>query len=94
LGAAGIAAAQYMRDHDPITFQLWQEYGEPIIVVRANTQEELEDAEQRARARAVPTFPIRDAGRTEVDPGTLTVMAVGPGPAPRIDQVTGKLKLF
>ena len=92
--AAGIAAAQYSRDHDPITFDLWQEFGEPVIVVRANTKEELEEAHSRAHARSVPVFPIRDAGRTEVDPGTLTVLAVGPGPAPRIDQVTGKLRPY
>ena len=34
---------------------------------------------QRARALQLPVWPIRDAGRTEVAPDTLTVMGIGPG---------------
>ena len=37
---------------------------------------------------------IRDAGRTQLIPGTKTVAAIGPGPKTVIDQITGHLKLY
>ena len=36
---------------------------------------------------------VTDAGRTEVAPGSVTVLAVG-GVSELVDQVSGKLKLY
>ena len=47
-----------------------------------------------AAASGLPLFVVQDAGRTEVAPGSRTVLAVGPAPASRVDQVTGRLKLL
>ena len=37
---------------------------------------------------------IADAGRTEVMPGTITCMGIGPDKEEKIDKVTGKLKML
>ena len=37
---------------------------------------------------------VQDAGRTEVEPGTKTVLAIGPDLNSKIDEITGKLKLL
>lgn len=37
---------------------------------------------------------IKDAGRTQIAPGSKTVLSIGPGPASLIDQCTGHLKLL
>ena len=37
---------------------------------------------------------IKDAGRTQIAPGSKTVLAIGPGPASIIDKCTGHLKLL
>ena len=44
--------------------------------------------------RGVPVFMFEDAGRTQVEEGSVTVVAFGPAPASWIDPVTKKLKLY
>ena len=39
-------------------------------------------------------FQVVDAGRTEVEPNTKTVLAIGPDLNSNIDQITGNLKLL
>ena len=50
--------------------------------------------EKLAKEKGIPTKKIMDAGKTQVDPGTITVMALGPAPKKKIDEVTGKLSLL
>ena len=33
-------------------------------------------------------------GRTQVDPGTITVIGIGPGPTEMVDSITGHLNLL
>ncbi|TPP49743.1 Peptidyl-tRNA hydrolase PTH2 family protein [Leishmania donovani] len=49
---------------------------------------------KHARQMNLPHYVIRDAGRTQVAPGSKTVVAVGPGPKSLVDEVTGQLKLL
>ena len=44
---------------------------------------------EAARAAGLPTYTIEDAGRTEVEPGTRTVTAIGPAPKALLDAITG-----
>lgn len=37
---------------------------------------------------------IADAGRTQIEPGSHTVLAVGPAPLSVINEITGHLKLL
>lgn len=52
------------------------------------------DLKARARALGLTTEVIADAGRTQIEAGSFTVLGVGPGPKSVIDQVTGGLKLL
>lgn len=47
-----------------------------------------------ARKAGLVAATIRDAGHTQVAAGSVTVLAVGPGPADRVNSVTGRLKLL
>jgi len=48
----------------------------------------------KARSLGITAEVIQDAGRTQIDPGSLTVLGVGPAPKSQIDLVTGGLKLL
>lgn len=49
---------------------------------------------KRCKELKLITSIIKDAGRTQISPGSRTVLGVGPGPADAIDEVTGHLKLY
>ena len=56
--------------------------------------EEMQALGDRARDFGVRTESVRDAGHTQVAPGTQTVLCVGPDKAGKIDEITGHLKLY
>ena len=75
-------------------FQAWEQSGEPTIVLAVADLVELDSLLVRAQEQGLGTHKIADAGRTEVDPGTVTVAAIGPAEVERIDAVTGGLSLL
>ena len=42
-----------------------------------------------ARKAGIACCAIEDAGRTEVEPGTRTVLGLGPAPKAALDAITG-----
>jgi PTH2 family peptidyl-tRNA hydrolase len=73
---------------------LWLETGMPKIVVGCNTQDELFQLVSKAEETGVRFTVIKDAGNTEVDPGTITCCAFGPDEDYKIDRITGELELL
>ena len=55
---------------------------------------ELDQIKKDAITLAVPWCVIEDAGRTQIAPGTVTCLALGPAPEEHIDRITGDLKLL
>lgn len=49
---------------------------------------------KKARAAGLVTYTVQDAGRTQVAPGSRTVLAIGPAPRTAFDAITGHLKLL
>ena len=72
----------------------WKSGGATKVVVGAESEEELLDLSNQARSAGLPGSLVRDAGRTQVESGTLTALGVGPGSAEDVDSVTGDLKLL
>lgn len=73
---------------------LWLETGMPKIVVGCNTEDELFQLVSKAEETSVRFTIIKDAGSTEVAPGTITCCAFGPDEDHKIDVITGDLKLL
>ena len=64
------------------------------MVVRCDDEVELLAVARSSREMGLVTSLIRDAGRTQIAPGSKTVLGVGPAPADLVDKVTGHLKLY
>ena len=75
-------------------YETWKAEGQAKIVVKVGGQEELEEIHRRAVSMKLPSSIIHDAGRTQLEPGTATCVAVGPAPEELVDQITGQLKLL
>ena len=72
----------------------WLRIGQMKITVKCPTVQELLELEERCAAAGLNTCLIRDAGHTEIEPGSRTVLAVGPAPASAMDPLTGHLKPY
>ncbi|MBW9140662.1 MAG: peptidyl-tRNA hydrolase Pth2 [Candidatus Aramenus sp.] len=72
----------------------WIEEGQPKIVVKVDSLVQLNERLQKARAKGLPTTVIMDAGKTQVEPGTITCGGIGPAEDSLIDEITGDLKLL
>lgn len=71
----------------------WTEYGETKIVLRGESTEHLINLESQAINGNLPCYLVHDAGRTQVQAGSTTVLSIF-GSTKRVDRVTGSLKLY
>lgn len=69
----------------------WRDQGMKKIALRVKDKEELLRYKALAEEADLTTAVITDAGHTEVEPGTMTCMAIGPDAEAKIDKVTGEL---
>ncbi len=74
--------------------QAWKQEGMKKVVVKVKDLSELVRYENIARDEKVKFAIITDAGKTTVEPGTVTCMAIGPDEEDKIDKVTGQLPLM
>ncbi len=72
----------------------WLEEGQKKIAVRVGSEEELLEVYREAVEAGLPAYLVRDAGLTQLPPGTATAVAVGPAPEDLVDPITGRLKLL
>lgn len=69
----------------------WMRGGCTKLTLSVADEAALLELEQKAIARGLPRALVSDAGRTEVEPGTVTCLAIGPG---EIDSIIGSLPLW
>mgnify|MGYP000545481388 FL=1 len=72
----------------------WQGEGQKKIVLQADGEATIFDLADAAEAAGLPHAVVRDAGHTQLEPGTVTCLAIGPGDEDVVDRVTGDLQLY
>ncbi|MBZ3869908.1 Peptidyl-tRNA hydrolase 2, mitochondrial [Sciurus carolinensis] len=91
---AAVSAYKQVQRRNPEVLKQWEFCGQPKVVVKAPDEETLIELLTHAKMLGLTVSLIQDAGRTQIEPGSRTVLGIGPGPADLIDKVTGHLKLY
>jgi len=93
-GHAAVSASEEARKHFQKWWKIWLEEGQCKIAVKVKSEEKLLEVEGEARKLGLPFALISDRGLTQLEPGTVTCLAIGPAPSPQVDKITGKLPLL
>lgn len=83
----------YKNSH-PDKLKAWLSCGQPKIVVKSNSLEEIETIQKQAKSQGICAEIVRDAGHTQLPSGTVTVLGLGPDKVEDIDKLVGHLKLL
>jgi len=59
-----------------------------------NSRKDILALYKKAKEMKIPCFLVKDAGLTELKPGTITALGIGPDIEEKINKVTGSIKLL
>ena len=72
----------------------WELSGNKKVVTKVGSKEELMALKEAAERNKLPCALIKDAGKTQVTPGSETALCIGPAKSDDIDRITKHLKLL
>jgi PTH2 family peptidyl-tRNA hydrolase len=72
----------------------WISEGQKKVVLRSDDERTLYELKVIAERSGVSTSLIQDAGMTEIPPGTITALGLGPAKTEELDKITGTLSLL
>jgi len=72
----------------------WHSSGGRKISLAVDNLDLLKELMIKAKSAGLITHMVKDAGHTEIPPGTITVLGIGPAPKSSINALTGELKPY
>jgi len=72
----------------------WISEGQKKVVLRADNERTLYELKVIAERAGISSSLIQDAGMTEIPPGTITALGLGPAKSEDLDKITGALPLL
>jgi PTH2 family peptidyl-tRNA hydrolase len=72
----------------------WFSEGQKKVVLKANDERTLYELKVIAEHAGISSSLIQDAGLTEIPPGTVTALGLGPARTEDLDKITGNLNLL
>ncbi len=91
---ASLGAAEEAMGRRAEWYERWKSEGQLKVVVKVAGEDELRELLKQAKKQHIPATLIEDRGLTQVEPGTVTCVGIGPAPSDQVDRITGKLKLL
>ncbi|MBN1762794.1 MAG: peptidyl-tRNA hydrolase [Methanomicrobia archaeon] len=72
----------------------WKNQGQKKVALKVSSLAKLYGVRDDVERLGLPCAIVEDAGLTEIPPGTVTALGIGPARADEIDKVTKDLELF
>ncbi|MGQ0639040.1 MAG: peptidyl-tRNA hydrolase Pth2 [Nitrososphaerota archaeon] len=94
VGHACVLGAEHVRKSHPDWYNEWESSGQEKVVVKVSSLKQLEEVKKHAISLDLPWSEVTDAGHTQIAPGTVTCISIGPAPEVTVDKVTKDLKLL
>ena len=91
---AGHAAIGAFNAADKSLQKSWLTEGQKKVVLKANDERTLYELKVIAERAGISASLIQDAGMTEIPPGTITALGLGPAKSEDLDRITGSLSLL
>ncbi|MHA1688181.1 MAG: peptidyl-tRNA hydrolase Pth2 [Promethearchaeota archaeon] len=91
---ASVSASDLVRTKNKKNWKNWKNMGQKKIVLKAKSLEMLQDIVKELEKQKIPYFLVKDAGLTQLTPGTITALGIGPHPSSELDKITGNLELL
>ncbi len=82
----------FLRSERPLRKE-WNSKGAKKIILEKGNHS-FEDVIKDAERLNIPYYKVNDAGHTELEPGTVTALGIGPAKSDKIDKLTSELKLI
>jgi len=91
---ASLSSALIAKSKNRSWFKKWHDEGQKKIVLKASDLKSLKELKRKADSLKIPNNLIMDAGLTEIPPGTITCLGLGPAPEEKINKIVGSLPLL
>lgn len=72
----------------------WFIQGQPKIVLKIDSELKLQELHKSALENNLNSAVVQDAGHTQVQHGTMTVLGIGPNCKTQVDKIVSHLKLY
>ncbi len=93
-GHACVLGVDRVRKTHPEWYDIWWNEGQKKIALKVSNIADLNQLKIASAHDNLPYAVVSDAGHTQLEPGTVTCMSIGPAPENAIDRITGHLKLL
>ena len=91
---ATLSVSEEAKRHHPDWWRRWYDEGQCKVAVRVDSENDIRKLHASAEDLGLPSAIIEDRGLTQVAPGTVTCLGIGPAPSELVDKITGNLPLL
>lgn len=91
---AAVTCALKAEKYEKKLFKEWIREGQKKVVIRVDNEKAIFELKGRVEALGLVNEVITDAGHTQIEPGTVTCLGIGPVEEEVIEPITGKYSLL